>query len=373
MFVQSSASLASSSATRSSTVAIWLSSRSSSDGARAPFARVRFGFAGGGFHGWHRCRGLAFVSLADEVGPAPVVGAQALVLDRDEPVGNSVQHGPVVRDEQQRAGERLQRRLQRLAALQVEVVRRLVEDEQIRARGDKQREREPSPLAAGEDGDVALVHLPAGEEKPAEQMLCLGSPETRRSLRALQHGAGGRQLLLVLGEVGGDDAVADSDATVVELAPVQQRLEEGRLARAVRPYEPECSPRSSASSARSSSGLSPAEARSPRPPARHGPSAAAQELEAERAPALGRDWYSPAARERSCSSRPICVSLAWACFALFFLCGSARRTAGAARCRRRRGRPSSPPQRLGQPLADAIVPGPSKNCGRLPRARALPS
>ena len=48
-----------------------------------------------------------------------------------------------MRDEQQRARERLERRLERLARLEVEVVRRLVEDEEVRARRDDDREREP--------------------------------------------------------------------------------------------------------------------------------------------------------------------------------------------------------------------------------------
>jgi len=54
-----------------------------------------------------------------------------------------------VRDEQHRPGECVERGLERLAALEVEVVRRLVEDEEVRARGDDERERESAPLAAG--------------------------------------------------------------------------------------------------------------------------------------------------------------------------------------------------------------------------------
>ncbi len=61
-----------------------------------------------------------------------------------------VEHGPVVRDEQHRAREGLECGLERLAALEVEVVRRLVEHEEVRAGGDDEREREPPPLAARE-------------------------------------------------------------------------------------------------------------------------------------------------------------------------------------------------------------------------------
>ena len=53
-------------------------------------------------------------------------------------------------DEQHRPRERLERGLERLAALEVEVVRRLVEHEEVRAARDDEREREPPPLAARE-------------------------------------------------------------------------------------------------------------------------------------------------------------------------------------------------------------------------------
>ena len=89
-----------------------------------------------------------------------------------------VEQRAVVRDEQHRAGERLERGLERLAALEVEMVRRLVEDEEVRARRDDDREREPPPLAAGERGDRLLVRVPAGEEEAAEQRLRLRPRES---------------------------------------------------------------------------------------------------------------------------------------------------------------------------------------------------
>ena len=82
-------------------------------------------------------------------------------------------------------GKRLERRLERLAALEVEMVRRLVEDEQVRARGDDEREREPAPLAAREHRDLLLVGLPAREQEAPEEVLRLrprqpASPRPRR-------------------------------------------------------------------------------------------------------------------------------------------------------------------------------------------------
>ena len=130
---------------------------------------------------------------------------------------------------------------------------------------------------------------PSRRRETGRADLCLGSPEARfarrrtparcrwpaaparagRSRRGRRRGRFGRR--------------------PVQLAPVQQRLEEGRLARAVRTYEPDVLASLDASSAPSSSGLSPAEstissASSTTRPER----GRAQELEAERAPALGQ-------------------------------------------------------------------------------------
>ena len=139
MFVQSSASFASSCSTRCSSVVIRRSTCSSSDGPfffAAGFGGLRLLRTRGGSDG----RQSVLLARLDEVGPAAVVGAQGVTLDRDRPLGHRVEERTVVGDEQHRAGERLERRLERLAALEVEVVRRLVEHEQVRARGDDHRE-----------------------------------------------------------------------------------------------------------------------------------------------------------------------------------------------------------------------------------------
>ena len=71
-------------------------------------------------------------------------------------------------NEEEGAGERVECGFEGFSALEVEVVRRLVEQQQVRARGDDERQRQPAPLAAREHGDRSLVHLPAREEKAAE-------------------------------------------------------------------------------------------------------------------------------------------------------------------------------------------------------------
>ena len=102
-----------------------------------------FGFARSGSGGRE-----ARVARGDVLGPAAVVGADRPVLERERPVGDPIQQRSVVGHEQHRARERVERCLERLAALEVEVVRRLVEQEQVCPGSDYEREREPAPLAA---------------------------------------------------------------------------------------------------------------------------------------------------------------------------------------------------------------------------------
>ena len=100
-----------------------------------------------------------------------------------------------------------QRVLERLAALDVEVVRRLVEDQHVRARVHEDRERQPLALAAGE-ADDRLLGVLAGEQEAAEQRARLVRRQPRRALRRLEHGAVVGQRLGVLGEVADLDVVA---------------------------------------------------------------------------------------------------------------------------------------------------------------------
>ena len=76
---------------------------------------------------------LALLAHAQVLGPAADVGAQRVVLDRDGARADGVEQRAVVGDQQQRALEALERGLERLAALEVEVVGRLVEDQDVGA------------------------------------------------------------------------------------------------------------------------------------------------------------------------------------------------------------------------------------------------
>src|SRR5581483_3065766 len=128
--------------------------------------------------------------------------------------------------------ERVERRLERLAALEVEVVRRLVEDEEVRAARHGDGKREAPPLAARQDADRLLVRVPAGEEEASEEALRVGALQAGHRLDALEDGAARVELHLLLREVADLDAVADRDAV-----PLHELREERRLPGAVRPDE----------------------------------------------------------------------------------------------------------------------------------------
>ena len=121
-----------------------------------------------------------------------------LLLDRHGPLGDGVEQCAVVRHEQHRAGKRFQRGLERLAALEVEVVGGLVEHEQVRARCHHHGEGEPPALAAGQRRHLLLVLRPAGEEEAAEQRLRLRPLQSGHRHRAFEHRAALVQLDFVL-------------------------------------------------------------------------------------------------------------------------------------------------------------------------------
>ena len=136
-----------------------------------------------------------------------------------------------MRDEEHRSRKALERRLERLPRVEVEVVRRLVEDEEVRARGDEDGEAQPPPLPAREVAHLLHVRVPAGEEEAAEQRLRLRAVEAGHRLDAVEHAAALVQLEAVLGEVADLDAV-----TQLEVAG-DRLLEERRLAASVRADE----------------------------------------------------------------------------------------------------------------------------------------
>ena len=111
-------------------------------------------------------------------------------------------------DQQHRAVERAQRRLERLAALEVEVVGGLVEHEHVGARLHEHGQREPPALAARERSDRLLGVL-AREQEAAEQRARRALRQAGGLLGRLEHGGAGQRVELVgvLGQVAEHDVV----------------------------------------------------------------------------------------------------------------------------------------------------------------------
>ena len=116
------------------------------------------------------CRdaGLALLLPVEEVLVAARVERRLAAADLDHLARELVDEVAVVRDEDQRAAVGRQRLEQDLLRVEVEVVRRLVEQQHVRGLEQHLREREPVALAAREHGDL-LVDVVAREQEPAEE------------------------------------------------------------------------------------------------------------------------------------------------------------------------------------------------------------
>ena len=252
------------------------------------------------------------------------------------------------------------------------MVRRLVEDEEVRARGDDEREREPPPLAARERGDRLLAarpsrrrgsgragSAPAGRRRPV-------APCAQSSTRAALV-----QLDLVLREVRGLDAVAESHLAAVGLAAAEQRLEQRRLARAVRADERDVLAALEREASRRAAALARRRRRrGPRPRPRCGRCARGlRNSKPSRRAVRVSSAISPCAFACSFSRRADLRQLGLRLLGLRLLVrGTARRSARAARCRGRRGRrPSSPRAAARRLLAAPVVP----RAGEVRRAAGL--
>src|SRR5207245_660656 len=130
-----------------------------------------------------------------------------------------------------------------LLALDVEMVRRLVEDEEVVVLGDELREGEARPLAAAELADAAVDRGPpepeAAEEPPRPRLRRRRIPH---AADLLEEGAGEVELLRLLREIADLQVLAPEDGSRVRLLTSDQDLEEGRLPGAVRADEADLVP-----------------------------------------------------------------------------------------------------------------------------------
>jgi hypothetical protein len=139
-----------------------------------------------------------------------------------------------VGDEHDRATEGVERVLEDVARLDVEVVRRLVKAEQVRRIGEQLREGETSLLAPGEDADL-LVHRVAAEQECAEQLADLGGGQPRRGVvQLIEHGLGRIERLdLVLREVRDLHVRSELTGSAIHLQHSGKDLEQRRFPGAV--------------------------------------------------------------------------------------------------------------------------------------------
>src|SRR5690606_35160819 len=93
----------------------------------------------------------------------------AVTLEPEEVLGGAVEEGAVVGDRDEAAGERLEVLLQRDERGDVEVVRGLVEEEDVGGAHEDAEEVEPPPLAAREEPDGRVLLL-RREEEPVEHL-----------------------------------------------------------------------------------------------------------------------------------------------------------------------------------------------------------
>ncbi len=122
-------------------------------------------------------------ALLLELRVVAAVGLQLLRVDVDDAVDDAVEEVAIVRDQQQRARVAAEPVLEPQHRVEVEVVGRLVEQQQVRARHQRLREVEPHPPAAGEARH--RVRLPRLGESPAPTAASRRArgPRSRRSPR----------------------------------------------------------------------------------------------------------------------------------------------------------------------------------------------
>src|SRR5262249_3454109 len=109
---------------------------------------------------------------------------------------------------------------ERLDGVDIEMVARLVEDEDVVVAEEQSREAKPGPLAAGEDGNL-LLRVSAAEEKRAGDLqdLLIVLAASRLAMEVVEDG-------LVLGKARVDVLGIDADlATMAPAKVARQRLQ----------------------------------------------------------------------------------------------------------------------------------------------------
>ena len=131
--------------------------------------------------------------------PAGVVARErdpAAAIELEDPLGDVVEEVAVVGDRDDRAAVLVEEALEPLDRLGVEVVGRLVEQEQVGVLEQEPRERDASLLAAGDRGDVRIVGR-AAERLHGDVDVALDVPRVGRVDPVLERGLFGTDRLVV--------------------------------------------------------------------------------------------------------------------------------------------------------------------------------
>src|SRR3989449_718026 len=168
----------------------------------------------------------------------PLKHGEAAVRDDGDLVRHLIQEGAVVAHDEQHARIGLQGGCHDLLALDVEVVRRLVKDEEVVVLGDELREGEARALPAAELADAAVDRV------PPEPAAAQGAPRPSFRRGRIPHAADlfeerarEVELLRLLCEIPDLQVLAPEHGSRVRFLASDQDLEEGRLPGAVRTDE----------------------------------------------------------------------------------------------------------------------------------------
>src|SRR2546426_6630408 len=173
----------------------------------------------------------------------PLKDGEAPVRDDGDLVRHLIQEGAVVAHDEHHARIRPQGRGHDLLALDVEVVRGLVKDEEVVVLRDELREGEARAFSAAQLADAAVDRVspePEAAEEASRPGLRRG--RTPHAADLLEEGAGEVELLRLLREVADLQVLAPEDGSRVRLLASDQDLEEGRLPSAVRADEADLVP-----------------------------------------------------------------------------------------------------------------------------------
>jgi len=162
----------------------------------------------------------------------------ALSLEGEDMGGDPVEKPAVMADDDGAAGKVLDRLFERPHGVHIQVVGRLVEEDDVRPLAEHARQVQPVPLAAGKHpyplllivaGKVETGRIGPGVEGYLAQLDGL-TPTGDRLPHALLRVEGGAALI----DVGDLHRLADTDASCVGLFPAGDEAEQGGLAGPVR-------------------------------------------------------------------------------------------------------------------------------------------